>query len=781
MYQSNGVGPKVLRQYSATGEYIRTLFPIPGDKPVSDYTGWGLNLMTSTDYSPKAPDWYGPLMTISPLSNYGRPNFLKAPSAGRLGILDDIKNTLWVINEDGTRNAAAIAETQTFITGPSFPGFKYGMSPGPRYFAGPPDRSYILMSGTSNATAGDTGFWRDGRIFKIDMATGAATVFYDLGYALPGAGLKYHSIHGIAVDDAGDGFACDRLKSFSVPIIPDDITWCPTTGAVYAIGKDNTIGICLYKIQDWRTETAVTINTALYGPSTALRNRVNGWYDRTYMTTSQSAEGTLIWYAYDAVGGIQLFKESGNAFVEYKSFSNMRRPVVANLKRMVVDPREETAYLVSSGSPVQRISDWDNPAFVPCSTLTGTGSKAALIGYDLAVDPYRRHLFVRQRGALSGPTTGPITRFSLGDYLAPAPLSVMGTHTVVDSYAVRGTMSVGTADFGIGVAPNGHLAFMAEQNFGSLTPTAIRYCPVYDTQTEYRPLMLQGDLGIGCGGVRFDLKGNLYVGLPGHSAGAGLPAVITSDPSWNKTIGTIHRYNAGGSLEGDLFTAAVTGSDKTYDVDFGQLGGGTISNCDCMTAMFGMDPWGRLYVPNGVFQKISVLDNEGNRLARFGTYGNIDNVNAEQTGAAGTAGRCYMAYPFAVDASDDFIYVSDPGNVMVNRFIKTFVLDNVPGMSTAALTRTPAAPLALSAFPNPFAARSSVRMVLPRGARLTLDVVDLAGRLVCRIASGPYPAGVHRFNWNGIGKNGVRAASGVYFLRLKSDAGNLVRRVVFAG
>ncbi|MBL8028486.1 MAG: T9SS type A sorting domain-containing protein, partial [Fibrobacteres bacterium] len=327
-------------------------------------------------------------------------------------------------------------------------------------------------------------------------------------------------------------------------------------------------------------------------------------------------------------------------------------------------------------------------------------------------------------------------------------------------------------DFGIAVAPNGHLAAMTALPYIGLTPTAVRYHPVSDTQTAPRKVVLLNNIAVGGGGVAFDLKGNLYVGQPIRSAGAGLPTVITTDLSWTKSTGSIYRYNKTGSLDGDLFSAPLTAVDKIYDVDFGQYGGGTSSRCDCMTAGFGMDDWGRLYVPNGPFQKISVLDNEGNRTLRFGNYGNIENAADEAKGIAGTAGKCYMAYPFNVKATDDYIYATDPGNLILSRFQKTFVLDNEPTISTVIENSRHQSALALSVYPNPLMAGSKIQITLPSVSSISLELVDLNGRLVKKIASGSYSAGNHNFVWNN------KAAAGVYLLRLQSGKSVQSRKVV---
>jgi hypothetical protein len=128
-----------------------------------------------------------------------------------------------------------------------------------------------------------------------------------------------------------------------------------------------------------------------------------------------------------------------------------------------------------------------------------------------------------------------------------------------------------------------------------------------------------------------------------------------------------------------------------------------------------------------------------------------------------------------VDASDDYIYAADPGNITMVRFQKTFVLDNVPSMgsSVALLPAKIRGAVSLASFPNPLMPSGRISLILPLAARLTLDVVDASGRVVWRVAGGSFTAGAHLFAWRG-------SASGVFFLRLRSDCGNLARKIVMA-
>jgi flagellar hook assembly protein FlgD len=46
------------------------------------------------------------------------------------------------------------------------------------------------------------------------------------------------------------------------------------------------------------------------------------------------------------------------------------------------------------------------------------------------------------------------------------------------------------------------------------------------------------------------------------------------------------------------------------------------------------------------------------------------------------------------------------------------------------------------------------------------------------LGGGTWAAGVHRITWDGAGRDGRRAAPGLYFVRVKTAKGTLVRRLV---
>ena len=72
-------------------------------------------------------------------------------------------------------------------------------------------------------------------------------------------------------------------------------------------------------------------------------------------------------------------------------------------------------------------------------------------------------------------------------------------------------------------------------------------------------------------------------------------------------------------------------------------------------------------------------------------------------------------------------------------------------------------------YPNPFNPVTTVRLYVPRAGDLELVVHDVRGRRVRTLHAGPIAAGWHTLTWNGQDDAGRMQASGVYFMRGRSD------------
>ena len=91
----------------------------------------------------------------------------------------------------------------------------------------------------------------------------------------------------------------------------------------------------------------------------------------------------------------------------------------------------------------------------------------------------------------------------------------------------------------------------------------------------------------------------------------------------------------------------------------------------------------------------------------------------------------------------------------------------------------PAGALALSApAPNPARERTAMELSLPRPMVVRVTVYDQQGRRVHTLLAGEQPAGRRLVEWDGRDSDGRRVASGLYFVRLLSEEGEIVRRLV---
>jgi hypothetical protein len=111
------------------------------------------------------------------------------------------------------------------------------------------------------------------------------------------------------------------------------------------------------------------------------------------------------------------------------------------------------------------------------------------------------------------------------------------------------------------------------------------------------------------------------------------------------------------------------------------------------------------------------------------------------------------------------------GNVSPYAFLQPAGTVDVPG---AALPRE----LALSApAPNPLRGSTTLRLALPRAARVAFAVYDQQGRRVRTLVAGAQPAGELPVVWDGRDDSGRGVASGIYFVRLDCEGRTLTRRI----
>lgn len=99
--------------------------------------------------------------------------------------------------------------------------------------------------------------------------------------------------------------------------------------------------------------------------------------------------------------------------------------------------------------------------------------------------------------------------------------------------------------------------------------------------------------------------------------------------------------------------------------------------------------------------------------------------------------------------------------------------------ATAADEDAPnAAALVLTAHPNPFRPRTTLRFAVPRPGHVRLSIFDVAGRLVRTLVNESRPAGQHSVSWEGRDEAGRSVASGVYLYRMEAGDFVATQRIV---
>jgi hypothetical protein len=93
---------------------------------------------------------------------------------------------------------------------------------------------------------------------------------------------------------------------------------------------------------------------------------------------------------------------------------------------------------------------------------------------------------------------------------------------------------------------------------------------------------------------------------------------------------------------------------------------------------------------------------------------------------------------------------------------------------------TEAIRLALKISPNPVTSGADIKMAIPVSGEVSLKVYDVQGRLVNTLLDDKVAAGEHAIHWGGANAEGRRVASGIYFMKMETRKGSLVKKMVIS-
>jgi hypothetical protein len=695
---SYGQGP-ALRQYDARGNYRRTVFPIPAGKPVADVKGWGINVGTNGTYALKAsfgwatanPEW---TLLSGRMTHSLATRLLASPGSDTLCIAraDSKKgNRQITIGTDST--------LRSFNPTPVFDGDPMSMK-GPLFTALTPDRKSRYVSGLFAADekrAKHTAPWHNGQVWKVEIATRKASLFFELEEKdlTPDRSGKtranpYAMFHGLAVDSDGRVFICDRQNGRiavvdkdgklvrSIPVAnPDTIAVNPKSKAIYVttrVGNYHKRGkLVLLKFRDW-TRDKVPATTVV------LQQGIGAFISSSFMAAVEDKGEIMIWVVHVALPA-RVYKDTGAGLKLVKDFyKSGPQQRALDLQHMMVDQKTGDAYISDSQSYCFRVRDWKNPKFELCMQDPKPGKASAwAMGYmktrlpaaSIAIDSGNRFLYALNHYGK------PVSRWKMdGKYFTPAPV---GNSNALTLPLTCSWIFQGLGQRGMAAAPGGGLAtvgvLVTARGMHTDYSGPLHFFKPDATKTPWKGLKISKFRGPrnNSGGVRFDLQGNLYAGLYDRKVN-NVPQGFNKDKDIRETTGRIYKFAPTGTgKDGDWFPTEPAAPAKVYDVLYGPLA------ADSRTPRFGVDGYGRIYYPSGLLSKVSVIDNQGNRILAFGTYGNRDSMGGLKGDLVPTK-DIPMAWPNSVDATDDYIYLTDTLNIRLMRLVKTFAATGTAGV-----------------------------------------------------------------------------------------------------
>ncbi|MBL8027411.1 MAG: T9SS type A sorting domain-containing protein [Fibrobacteres bacterium] len=806
-----------LRKFDKNGNYLKTIFPPPAGSAAS-VTGsvgavlYGVNSFRLRTWMSAGPGLGDPLNPISGQTNILCPFKVdgKLMVVNIPGSYNNSLNFALVSPVDGSMSVAPL------ITSPALPmihDYNGPWSGGPIFLSMWPDGKSLLLTAfyQSNVSStigwfpADTGFWRDGRAYRIDIKTGVATPFISLDPAeLPKNDSSRKAIigpkwagsshlnrmavfHGTAFDDSGHVFICDRLNqrisvydttglflsSFKVAD-PDVIVFDRATGALYILARNITSYgggfIHLYKYSSWRNPrllaSSMNITTGLGSASSIV------YQPRASLVVDTNVMPRVLWVASksgrtDAQNGFWRFEDRSDTIVKTFASSDRYAGDVPDPDRLAVDPSTGTLFVQHPYTNLSKIDDWSNPKLRPCSTTAGTRIYAA----DMQVSQ-AGYLYLRQQPNGVRNAYPVLDRWTLGKKHAPAPYNERGTNVVTSSLIEH--FSNGVAAHGLDIYRDSIIAVMHRPFSGKY------YVQMFDTSGKLLEDSLVSMNGQ-CGGVQFDKKGNLYVGALSWADSHVVEEGFSDDWGYRHYVGTVIKYDRmqHGSFSPATFSL-FTGTPRQVkpqgavgvyaNAPVAPISGRDRDNqCVCRVPRFMVDPYGRIFSANAVTGKISVVDNNDNIICRFGDYGNNDSYGADSPVPEPVVP---LMWPTSVVADDDFIYVADPGNSRIVRVRMDYLLNSQPGFSAVQKKGVEPEQPVLSGNPNPFNPTVTITYSVS-GEKVHLGVYDLEGKLVAVLADGIIGSkSLSKYNviWNGRTVNGMECASGIYFARLKTGS-----------
>ncbi len=213
----------------------------------------------------------------------------------------------------------------------------------------------------------------------------------------------------------------------------------------------------------------------------------------------------------------------------------------------------------------------------------------------------------------------------------------------------------------------------------------------------------------------------------------------------------------GNSVFGTPVVGDITG-DRLPDIVVGTTGGN----------LYGVDRTG------ATLGNFPILGSSSRQIAGTVALGDLDHD-----------GRMEIVVPIKATGANLVVYdyrvQALVGDLKWPNFGRDWYRTNNAQTALVGVSEQPAMPVAFDLqqnYPNPFNASTNISFALQNDGEANLTIFDILGRRVKLLQSGRISAGEHTFTWNGTDESGATVTSGVYFYRLDSGEGTLIKRMV---
>ncbi|MBL8027180.1 MAG: hypothetical protein JNL74_12250, partial [Fibrobacteres bacterium] len=669
------------------------------------------------------------------------------------------------------------------VTSPALPYWRSLQGNG--YMTPIPGTNKVYFSGLYGP---DTGFYRDGNVYKLDISTGVAEKWLTLPWdSIPkvkspreirlGGGPFFSAIHGTALDSAGRVYVCDRLNQQigiydsnavllrSIPLPCADQVAISKSGTIYAITRyqvpqnpfSSAGHVRLFKFTSFAEGTVKVC-------SLTLANYVHSQNCLSMTCLAVNDVNTKPWVWIGSSGiTVRAYQDDGSTLTLMKDFFTERGSSNVVYDRLLVDRKTENVYVNDSWNGFYKIVNWSNPALLQCST----SARKPLLGADWAIGN-NNLLYVRE----GVDYMGPVKRYTLDHLHSPANWANTNSNMLTSDIFNR--FAPCTGDRGIALTTDNKVAVMQKNR----TTAEYEVCVYGDSGSAVSTAkkVQISKLPQSCGGVQIDTKNNLYVGAVIRSSEFQMPPFYQGDKGYATGVGSIVKFAEGDT--GSVGATSAVNASKVYSVPLGPFSADPYpasAPCVCRSPRFEVDAYGRIFAPNAVTNQVTIVDNEGNQLLQFGKYGNLDSRGVlpadlpSQQIITGT--EIPLGWPTTVATSEDYIYVGDLVNCRLVRLKMSYALDNYPGLTEHVALEQNEANYSASSYrltsgPVPFNQNSAIMLSLPSSINARIDVIDVRGKLVKTLYNGDLSSGVHKYSWNGTNLRNQLVSAGLYIYRV---------------